>query len=473
MSDIFLSYASRDRSKAIEIARELEKIGWSVWWDRKIPPGKTFANVIKEAIDNSQCIVVLWSEASVTSEWVQNEASEGLRRGTLVPAMIDAPIEIPFEFRRIQAASLTGKKSVAAQKEWGLFRAAIAGMLSEPTAPSIPDAPPKKPWYRNPLALGGCTALMIALLGWAVYSRYDAQPTGESTPKEATSFSDNAPLAPWPPEGPALNSTRIAFHSGENGHWELFDIKPDSTDQRRITFESASSFSPSWSPDGERMTFFSDRDEGPSLYAMYADGTHPRRLHATAPRTVDAPWRPDGKQIAFGMQLEDNYDIYLINRDGTGLKRLTDHPAFDGDPSWSPDGSRIAFTSNRDGEHQIFVMDAEGKNFIQLTDVVGRNENPAWSPDGAFIAFESQRDGNSEIYRMASDGRHPVRLTRNPEGDHEPSWSPDGKYIAFSSWRNGSTGIYIMDADGKNVRPLIHSNRDEGGPAWSPVLDGR
>ena len=107
MSDIFISYASADRDKAERIADVLSGQGWSVWWDRTIPPGKTFDEVIEEAIDATACIVVLWSATSVKSDWVKTEASEGARRKVLVPIMIDE-VKIPLEFRRIQAANLVG-----------------------------------------------------------------------------------------------------------------------------------------------------------------------------------------------------------------------------------------------------------------------------------------------------------------------------------------------------------------------------
>ena len=70
MSDIFLSYASEDRQRIIPLVRALQRHGWSVWWDRTIPPGRIFAQVIEEAINAAQCVLVVWSEASVVSAWV-------------------------------------------------------------------------------------------------------------------------------------------------------------------------------------------------------------------------------------------------------------------------------------------------------------------------------------------------------------------------------------------------------------------
>ena len=78
--DIFLSYASDDRDRVRVLAQTLESLGWSVWWDRRIPTGKRFAKVIEEKLDVSQTVVVVWTHHSIESDWVHTEAAEGLRR---------------------------------------------------------------------------------------------------------------------------------------------------------------------------------------------------------------------------------------------------------------------------------------------------------------------------------------------------------------------------------------------------------
>ncbi|MEQ1911506.1 MAG: SUMF1/EgtB/PvdO family nonheme iron enzyme [Vicinamibacterales bacterium] len=108
MADIFLSYATEDREHARRIAWALEAEGWSVFWDRRIPPGQQFAEYIERRLKDSRVVVVLWSENSVISRWVWREARHATKREppTLIPAMI-AAAAIPFEFEDIQAADLT------------------------------------------------------------------------------------------------------------------------------------------------------------------------------------------------------------------------------------------------------------------------------------------------------------------------------------------------------------------------------
>lgn len=128
MSDIFISYKREDRPRARQIARGLEQQGFSVWWDRNIPPGKSFDRVIQEALDQATCVVVLWSEASVESDWVKEEAEKGASRGVLVPILIDA-ISIPLGFGRIQTANLVGWQGETTNPEFVQLTASIRRII--------------------------------------------------------------------------------------------------------------------------------------------------------------------------------------------------------------------------------------------------------------------------------------------------------------------------------------------------------
>ena len=102
---VFISYAHGDREQAEYIADWLESRGRRVWRSSFIEAGSDFRNEVAEALDSSDVVVVLWSKTSVTSRWVMAEAEEGLRRGVLLPVLLD-DVPLPLGFREIQALDL-------------------------------------------------------------------------------------------------------------------------------------------------------------------------------------------------------------------------------------------------------------------------------------------------------------------------------------------------------------------------------
>jgi len=137
MSDIFLSYLSSDREQAATVASALTAVGWDVWWDRSILPGKTFDDVIEAELAATSCVVVLWTTGSAKSHWVRTEAAEARERGILVPAMLDT-VEIPLAFRRVQAADLTDWHLGEPNTGFDELLMAITGLAGKPTPGTTP-----------------------------------------------------------------------------------------------------------------------------------------------------------------------------------------------------------------------------------------------------------------------------------------------------------------------------------------------
>jgi hypothetical protein len=130
MADLFLSYSNRDVDRIKLIVEVLEQQGWSVWWDYKIRIGKLFDKVIEEEITKAKCIIVVWSNESVKSDWVKSEADEGKRRQALAPVLIDN-IAIPLEFRRLETAKLYDWKGDLNHPELKLLLLAVAEIIGQ------------------------------------------------------------------------------------------------------------------------------------------------------------------------------------------------------------------------------------------------------------------------------------------------------------------------------------------------------
>ena len=219
-----------------------------------------------------------------------------------------------------------------------------------------------------------------------------------------------------------------------------------------------------WSPDGRKIAFVSDRAGSAEVYVMNADGSGQRRLTRNA-KPKELVWSPDGRMLAIGSHANGGpRDVYVMNADGTGLRNLTPGPGGGEALSWSPDGRKIGFRSLRDGSGEIYVVNVDGTGLRRLTHLT-RNpissggttwSAPGWSPDGRRILFVRLKWGtsNSEIVIMNADGSRQRDLTHNPAPDGDPVWSPDGRKILFLSKRDGHYEVYVMNADGTGQRNL-------------------
>ena len=276
---------------------------------------------------------------------------------------------------------------------------------------------------------------------------------------------------------------QIAFVSTRDGNPEIYVMDADGNNQMRLTNHPETDYQPSWSPDGGRIVFSSNRNGGNSqIYVMDSNGKNVRRLTAGISDGQPA-WSPDGQKIAFaGIGDEEigrenrKAKIHVVAPDGKDLQKLAeDILSTDTEPAWSPDSRRIAFASWREGRTaEIYVMDANGTNQKRLTHNMVSDRQPAWSPDGNKIAFFSVLDEDTTIAMINADGTNQRNLTEEVlngiwESNSSPAWSPDGHTIAYVSGIQGrnDTAINLMTVDGVHLKRLgkLHNGVDYS-PDW-------
>jgi TolB protein len=234
----------------------------------------------------------------------------------------------------------------------------------------------------------------------------------------------------------ATSTGRIAFAAYRHGSWDIYSIRPDGTDLRRITTDVAEDQSPTWSPDGTRLAFQSRQNSNWDIYVVSAENPTPKRLTTDLAYDGAPNWSPDGKQIAFESYRAGDLDVFVMNPDGSNQVDLTaDSPSGDFDPTWSPDGTRLAFTSWRMGDDDIFLMDVASKAITQWNDSPRPEGNAIWSPDGQFLCFVQDEVERREIYlgparRALAEGETLYRLTWQGRDD-AATWSPDGRQLAY------------------------------------------
>ena len=205
MADIFLSYNEKDRPRVRQLAQALERAGWSVWWDRRVPAGLTWRNLLEQELQNMRCMLVLWSANSVKSEWVCEEATEGRLLGRLIPVFLER-VRPPAGFREVQAADLVDWDGSTDTIGLQQLLDDIAHKLGAPPgatpapAPTASDAAfaqtdPKRPRKISPprVALGLGITLLVAVGGY--FSITARQGMGPSKAEEAQRMAEHTDAA--------------------------------------------------------------------------------------------------------------------------------------------------------------------------------------------------------------------------------------------------------------------------------------
>jgi Tol biopolymer transport system component len=261
--------------------------------------------------------------------------------------------------------------------------------------------------------------------------------------------------ADWSPNG-----KRIVF---ADGFGDIYSMRADGTDRRRLTRSRRFEHAPAWSPGGTRIAY--TRGFEGDIWVMNADGSGKRPLVLDA----DAPsWSPHGAFISFTRTQTgvfpdgDSREVTTIfsrPADGSAPATRLLTPEFDQDVEASPDGTRIAYTSFRPySTSGIYVADADGGNEMFLHP----GERPDWSPDGTKILLRSA----GALYSVNPDGSLPTQLPEPPDHDFAATkawrWHPDGTRVAFESSGGTSCGgdVYTMNLDGTNVIRQTHADCD-------------
>ena len=291
----------------------------------------------------------------------------------------------------------------------------------------------------------------------------------ETSQAEMTQAAEATQLAITPTLPPVhIQNGQIALVQYEDENAEILVLNNIvDTEPTNLTNNPAVDEMPRWSPDGQWLTFVSNRNGSKDIFVMRRDGSDLRQLTDASAEDLYPAWSPDSTHLVFASNRDGDFDLFIIDVEQTEIAvKLTDNEAFDSFPHWSLD-NHLVFASNRDGNFEIYKMDTDGQNLQRMTENDADDFYPVWSPSSQQIVFISQTADGREIHSIQADGTNLIALTSTQADEFSPAWSPDGNFVLFAAEDKGNTDIYLMRPDGSDYSKVREGALPLDSPAWA------
>ncbi|ULQ50890.1 S9 family peptidase [Flavihumibacter fluvii] len=334
----------------------------------------------------------------------------------------------------------------------------------------------------------------IFLLFMVVIVPCYAQAKTNWSPEQSLRMKNISAVVPSPDGTKVLYSVREAVMTVDRSEYinQVYVANADGSNTIQLTQGEKNSGAPQWSPDGQWISFTSDRDGKSNLYIMPVNGGEPRKI-TDVKKSVDAyKWSYDGSRIAFIQVdaatdddeknkkakndwyfLDEDYKqsrlylVWLNENDSTGKnkwKKLTSEyhnvNAFD----WSPDGKNIVYSHGKSQKvndnyyGDISVVDVVTGKSTLLVNTEASESNPLYSPDGKQIVYYSSAipvdwsgPKHAQVYSFADKKTWRLAATPNEDGIIL-GWAADGQSILWLEASKTLNSIFQIGIDGKTVK---------------------
>ena len=269
-------------------------------------------------------------------------------------------------------------------------------------------------------------------------------------------------------------STRLAFvsvlkNAGGSRRYALQVSDADGANPRTVLQSKQPILSPSWSPEGERLSYVSFENGRAEIFTQ-AMRSGKRTSVASFKGINSAPsWSPDGKKLAMTLSKGGNAEIYVMDMGTKELSRVThSSQAIDTEAVWMPNSRELVFTSDRGGRPQIYKVPVSGGRAERVTFEGLYNASPDISPDGRYLTMVHGQKGKFYIavQDLKSGG---VQVLSEVGRDESPSFAPNGRLILYATEQNGKGILAAVSVDGSFHQRLGDTGIDVREPAWSPI----
>jgi TolB protein len=226
---------------------------------------------------------------------------------------------------------------------------------------------------------------------------------------------------------PRFSPTRqeITYMSFGGGQPRVYLLQLETGQRELVGNFPGMTFAPRFSPDGQKVAMSLGRDDGNSnIFAMDLRSRTTQRLTDSNAIDTSPSYSPDGSRIVFTSDRGGRSQIYVMGADGSNPQRISFGEGTYSTPVWSPRGDLVAFTKQAGGEFAIGVMRPDGSGERILTSGF-HNEGPTWAPNGRVLMFFRDRAGGGgpQLFSIDLTGRNEQPVA-TPNFGSDPAWSP-------------------------------------------------
>ncbi len=253
------------------------------------------------------------------------------------------------------------------------------------------------------------------------------------------------------------------------------DVLDNRVEGKIISGEGFGNFYPTFSPDGKKILFISNKDNDyfmfSGIFELNLETNKERQLVSSVRSSVS--YLPGQNKILYAKLSQDNpkmadiHDLYIYDIDKDQEQRIT-FGLRANNPSISKDGNKIVFLFQKDGSTNIGTVNADGKEFKRLTFFNNGEQvfNPKFSPDGKYVVFGFSFANSREVAKVDTSGSGFDLLIKNGSDNRDPVFDAEGNLI-YCSDQTGISNIYRYNFATKESKQLTNVV----GGAYMPSVD--